>query len=79
MRVPLQASLSQACVLEVGGMASLGEMGEERVGAQHPSSADDVGQLPRVERPHQHTKRVGVGSSGDLQREAAGSGSIRVS
>ena len=66
MRVHPQASLSQAYVLGVGGMASLGEMGEERIAERHPGSADDIWLLPRVESPHQHTKGVGIRPSGDL-------------
>ena len=74
-----QAPLSQARVLGVGGMASLGEMGEEWVGERHPGSADDIGLLPRVESPHQHAKGVGVGPSGDLQRwKQQAQGSSRV-
>ena len=66
MRVHPQAPLSQACVLGVGGMASLGEMGEERVAEQQTRLAG-IGLLACVERPHQHAKRVSVGSSRDLQ------------
>ena len=52
MRVHPQASFSQARVLGVGGVDKLGEMREEWVGEQHPGSAEYVGLLPHVERPH---------------------------
>ena len=69
MGVPPQAALRQVFV---GGRSGLGEMGEEGVG-QQPSCLDYIGALAHVEGPHQHTKGVNVGPSGDLQAEGEGS------
>ena len=64
MRVPPQAALSQAHVRAVG---CRGEQRELPVGPHDVRGGEDVGQLPRVEGPHQDTVGVDVGPGGQLR------------